>query len=289
MKCPTFAVALLWLTANTWSQSPGSLGASNYVVTEDGVKLHCLVAGSGPSILFVPGWTMPGEIWEHQIRYFAKNYRVVAMDPRSQGGSSDSSEGHYPAARARDIKAVVDQLKLAPVTLVGWSLGALEAAAYVDQFGTGTLRALVLVDGQVGDDLGSERTVNRLRELGMFQTNRVFFTRVFVRSLFRKPHSEAYLDRMTTASLRTPTHASLALVMGYLTSDYRPVLARIDKPTLILVAGRAPEHEVKLAMQKQIAGSELEVFDDAGHAMFVDEPERFNRSLERFLEKTGKP
>ena len=94
---------------------------------------------------------------------------------------------------------------------------------------------------------------------------------------------------MTTASLRTPTPASLALMMGYLPSDYRPVLARIDKPTLILVAGRAPEHEVKLAMQKQIAGSELEVFDDAGHAMFVDEPERFNRSLERFLEKTRKP
>ena len=94
---------------------------------------------------------------------------------------------------------------------------------------------------------------------------------------------------LPTAALRTPTHAALALMMGYLTSDYRPVLARIDKPTLILVAGRAPEHELKLALQKQIAGSELEVFDDAGHAMFVDEPERFNRSIEKFLEKTRKP
>ena len=63
----------------------------------------------------------------------------MAIDPRSQGESSQTGEGLYPAARARDIKAVVDQLKLAPVVLVGWSMGAAEVAAYVDQFGTDTL------------------------------------------------------------------------------------------------------------------------------------------------------
>ncbi|MDA2914595.1 alpha/beta hydrolase, partial [Acidobacteriia bacterium AH_259_A11_L15] len=53
---------------------------------------------------------MPAWIWEHQIEHFSKHYRVVAMDPRSQGESEQTTEGHYPAARARDIKAVVDAL-----------------------------------------------------------------------------------------------------------------------------------------------------------------------------------
>jgi pimeloyl-ACP methyl ester carboxylesterase len=45
---------------------------------------------------------------------------------------------------------------------------------------------------------------------------------------------------------------------------------------------------VKLAMKGQIKGSELEVFDRAGHALFVDEPDRFNQTLERFLANANK-
>lgn len=68
-----------------------------FVTTSDGVGLHYLESGSGPSILFVPGWTMPAEIWEPQMRHFWARYRVVAMDPRSQGASDRPTEGHYPS------------------------------------------------------------------------------------------------------------------------------------------------------------------------------------------------
>jgi pimeloyl-ACP methyl ester carboxylesterase len=50
---------------------------------------------------------MPAWIWEHQIAHFAKTHRVVAMDPRGQGESSKPRDGYFPAARARDIKAVI--------------------------------------------------------------------------------------------------------------------------------------------------------------------------------------
>src|SRR5574341_603719 len=77
---------------------------SGFVTTGDGVRLHYRESGSGPAILFVPGWTMPAEIWEPQIEHFSKRWRVVAMDPRSQGESSQTTEGHYPERRAQDIK-----------------------------------------------------------------------------------------------------------------------------------------------------------------------------------------
>lgn len=98
---------------------------SGFVTSADGAKIHYIEAGKGSAILFVPGWSMPGWVWEKQIAHFAEAHRVVAMDPRSQGESSQTAEGLYPAARARDIKAVVDQLKLGPVVLVGWSMGQL--------------------------------------------------------------------------------------------------------------------------------------------------------------------
>jgi len=56
---------------------------SGHFRTSDGVELRYLEAGTGPTLVLVPGWTMPAEIWQHQIRHFASMYRVVALDPRA--------------------------------------------------------------------------------------------------------------------------------------------------------------------------------------------------------------
>src|SRR5512142_1404486 len=75
---------------------------SAFFTTSDGVRLHYLDAGKGPAIVFIPGWTMAAEIWEKQIAHFATKYRVIAVDPRSQGDSDKAAEGNYPERRARD-------------------------------------------------------------------------------------------------------------------------------------------------------------------------------------------
>ena len=94
-----------------------------YFRTSDGVRLHYLEAGSGPGMLFVPGWTIPAWIWDAQIRHFAAHYHVVALDLRSQGDSDKVSEGNFPGRHAQDIHEHVENLKLAPAVLVGWSNG----------------------------------------------------------------------------------------------------------------------------------------------------------------------
>ncbi|MGA3213157.1 MAG: alpha/beta hydrolase [Terriglobales bacterium] len=67
-----------------------------YLVTSDGVRLHYLEAGSGPAIVFEPGWMMMAGIWQSQIDYFSRSYHVIALDPRSQGDSDKTTEGDYP-------------------------------------------------------------------------------------------------------------------------------------------------------------------------------------------------
>jgi pimeloyl-ACP methyl ester carboxylesterase len=176
----SFAIAQQTAAAQVKDEKPAKV-KSGFITTPDGVKIHYLEAGHSvtaqraqvgnplpadvtptkgnialsperqfPSILFVPGWTMPAWIWENQISYFSKDYRVVAMDPRSQGDSSQVSDGLYPAARARDIKAVVTQLHLAPVVIVAWSMAVVETMAYIDQFGTADFAGFVFVDNDAG-------------------------------------------------------------------------------------------------------------------------------------------
>jgi non-heme chloroperoxidase len=235
-----------------------------------------------PSILFVPGWTMPAWIWENQISHFSGDYRVVAMDPRSQGESSKPGEGDYPASRARDIKAVIDQLHLAPVVLVGWSMGVTEMASYVDQFGTSGLAGLVFVDGIAGMDLTTEYIKGSVDFLKGMQANRQQMTADFVRSMYHKHQAEEYLQRVIKASEQTPTDSAVAMAIAAFTTDNRPALAKIDKPTVIVGSTKAllPQFQT---MQKSIPGAKLEMLDDAGHALFVDDADKFNILLEEFI------
>jgi non-heme chloroperoxidase len=201
---------------------------SGFVTSADGAKIHYIEAGQGPAILFVPGFTVPGWMWEKQITHFAKTHRVVAMDPRAQGESSQTTEGLYPAVRARDIKGVVDQLKLAPVVLVGHSMGATEGAAYVDQFGTDTLAGIVFVDGWAGRDYDPNMFPTMLRWVPGFQKDRRKWTEDWLHSsyMFNKPRPEEYLKQLTEAMLKTPTNSAMAIWLGFVVSDFRPALAR---------------------------------------------------------------
>jgi non-heme chloroperoxidase len=286
---PTMLPILLWLPVSAAGEDQTAKPLSGFVTTLDGVRIHYLEATpqSGPrkhpAILFIPGWTMPAEIWEKQIPFFARSRRVVAMDPRSQGLSSQTTEGNYPEVRARDIKAVVDQLKLAPVALVGWSMGVADLAAYVEQFALDGIDGLVLVDGGAGEDLEPGRIREFLDFSWRMQTDRRAATARFVRSMYQKPQTEEYYQRIIRAALRTPTDSAVAMLSSMVSVDRRPALAKINRPTLIVAAG-SRKRQLQEEMHRRIAGSRLVFFESAGHALFVDEPDRFNALLDEFLQ-----
>jgi non-heme chloroperoxidase len=236
-----------------------------------------------PSILFIPGWTMPAWIWEQQIAYFSKDFHVVAMDPRSQGESSQTHEGLYPAVRARDIKAVVDKLHLAPVVLVGWSMGVTEVAAYLDQFGSQDLDAVVLVDGYAGgtDPADAVPTIGILKST--LEDRKNFMASFMQKVMFKKPQPEDYIVRLTAASNITPTDAAVALLVGMHATDYKPALLKNTKPVLICVADSSIFATQLEDLHKRIPGARYEVFPGAGHTIFVDEPDKFNILLEEFI------
>jgi non-heme chloroperoxidase len=122
---------------------------SAFIKTSDGIRIHYVEAGQGRAIVFIPGWMMPEWIWQKQIDELSKKYRVIAVDPRSQGESDKPTYGHLPETRARDYKELVDQLGLKQPVLVGWSMGCGELLSYVEQFGEDGIGGLVLVDGLI--------------------------------------------------------------------------------------------------------------------------------------------
>lgn len=251
--------------------------------TSDGVKLHYLEAGSGSPIVFEPGWSMPAWIWDSQIRHFAEHYHVVALDPRSQGDSEKPSEGNSSERRAEDIKELLEHAKLGPAVLVGWSLGVPELLTYAEQFGGSRVRAYVLVDGVAWEKQDPQFIVNMVGMYKQVQTNRREFTEKFVRSMYKKPQPEEYIQRVIAASLKMPTDSAVAASVSSISrANWHPALAKLDRP--VLVVCQAPMKSMAAdPVVSVVPSARVEVFEDAGHALFVDDAERFNTVLEDFI------
>jgi non-heme chloroperoxidase len=144
--------ALALLTTLAHARASGKI-SEGFSAGADQVRIHYWYAGAQEAkhtLLLIPGWRISASIWLKQLDYFSdRGYRVIAIDSRSQGGSSIARSGNAPEDRAADIDRVIAGLHLKHVGLVGWSQGAQDVVAYVDRFGTGAVACLALIDSPV--------------------------------------------------------------------------------------------------------------------------------------------
>lgn len=259
----------------------------HFFLTSDGVRLHYLEAGppTAHTLVFVPGWTMPAWIWMPQIQALAHSYHIIAFDPRGQGDSAVPANGYEPVRRGMDVAELIASLKGRRVVVVAWSLGVLDTLASINVVGDDHLAGLVLVDNSVGEEPPPTPTYRPQAPVRRgpppTYTQRM---RAFVRAMFHRPQSPAYLDRLSQATLRTPEGASrLLLAYPVPRSYWREAIYSTRVPVLYAVRPRWVAQGENLVRNRP--NTEMEVFSDAGHALFVDEPARFNTVTEQFLRR----
>jgi non-heme chloroperoxidase len=261
-----------------------SRAQSRFFVSSDGVRLHYLEAGPARShtIVLVPGWTMPAWIWGPQIAALSRSYHVIAFDPRGQGDSEVAPTGYEPGRRGQDIAELIAVVSSRPVLLVGWSLGVLDTLAYIHAHGDARIAGLVLVDNSVGEEPAPLPA--RIRPRRGPRPPHEEYMREFVRSMFRKPQSESYLEMLTDATLRTPEYACTALLSYPVPRSYwREAVYATAKP--LLYAVRPAFGGQALNLQRYRPGTEIAIFPDAGHALFVDDAFRFNALVQDFVQR----
>jgi len=266
-------------------------GGDQFFITSDGVRLHYVDVGpnnaaarqayaSSPVLLFVPGWTMPEWIFQPQIDAFSKAYRVIALDPRGQGESDVAASGYTYDRRGADIADLIRHLGLRHVLLVGWSLGVLDSLSYVHSYGDQALAGLVLIDNSVGEDPPPAPPRHPYHK-APHQTHAAFMAS-FVKSMFHRAQPPAYLNRLTEWALRTPEWAANALLAYAVPRTYwKEAIYSTNKPVLYVVRPGFAGQAANLAAHHPAA--ETSVVADLGHAMFVDDPARFNAMLQSYM------
>jgi non-heme chloroperoxidase len=240
-------------------------------------------------MLFLPGWTGAAEFWAPQMRLFSGNWRVVAIDPRSQGASDKVAEGNYTERRARDVHEVIEKLGLGPVVLVAWSRGVMETMSLIEQFGTSTLRALVMVDGSLARPFNAAASEQFEKQVRAMLVDRKKFISKQVPDMFRRPHGQDLYDRIGRANLETPTPVAITLQADSLGRDSRQALKRLDKPCLFINRSGPGAEAIAAIIEKEAPAARLEVMNDVGHALFLDDTERFNEIVKDFVQAYAKP
>jgi len=182
----------------------------------------------------------------------------------------------------------VDHLRLQRPVLVGWSMACGEELKYVEQFGNDNLAGLVLVDGFMWDKLNPQLFIGLSGWMNQLQQDRKKHADGFVRTIYKKPQSEEYLHRVMDASMSVPDETAAVLIYNMIAvQDFSPAYAKINVPVLFAFQ-TASQPAADLLKSKLGDKVRLEQFDGDGHALFVDDPEKFNHVLEDFAQSLGK-
>ncbi len=262
-----------------------------------GIELAYLDRGSGPAIVFVPGWTFAKEIFEKQIAGLSQKYRVIAFDPRSQGASSFTMEGNDYITHAEDLAWVIEALEINNPVLVGWSAGAHATWGYVRQKGPAAIAAHVCIDLSP-KCLSTDRddwVEGTLAEISAIHTlylrdkkGQADFIKLYAETIMvQRPLAPEELDWIVKQSLKcNPLIAAQLFASCMFADSLDPAIAAAKaKPTLHVVAQHWADKAVPF-LKRLLPESRYVVF--GGHMMFWEHPEAFNRVLDEFIQQNVK-
>jgi microsomal epoxide hydrolase len=255
------------------------------------VTIHYLQSGPAKAthaLVLIPGWRLPAYLWTEQLTRFGAHERVIAIDPRSQGPSTKTTQGNTPESRAADLHGVLANLGVAHATLVGWSQGAQDVAAYLAEFGTSTVDAVVLVDSpvswgaaEVDAHPGFAKVI--LSGIPAYAKSPEAYSRGMVRSIFVQPHPDLDMDKLVQSTMQTPPDIGVAmLTQDIFGADRRPALRALDRPALIIAAAKGPLFDLQKEEAATIPGSQFVAIENSGHAVMVDQPAQFDSVLAAF-------
>lgn len=268
---------------------------SGYVEVGEGLHLYYESHGEGDPLVFIHAWSLSTWVWWEQVHALGEKYRVITLDLRGHGSSSKTWDGHTVAQYGRDIRHFLMRLRLKNVVLIGWSIGCAVIQEYLKQFGRADLKAVVFDDQspyffkEPGWRLGLKRGNFTPQDLHAYliglQTNRFSLSVQSFRDYFYEPPPEETLNWLIRESFRTPTALAACISYDLAYRDFRPMLKQIRVPTLLFfgVGGNTFLPETGEYMKKQIPESKLVLFEKSGHCLHLEETEKFNRELARWV------
>lgn len=270
------------------------------ISTNDGTGIAVTDWGEGRPVLFAHAWGLNSDMWTYQMPdLMAAGLRGITFDRRGHGRSSRPVNGYDHDTFAGDLAAIIDELDLRDLTLVGHSAGCGDIVRYLGRFGSERVARIVLVapvlplllrgpenPGGVDPDVAVASADLLRRDVpGWCAANASGF-------FGDRDVSPGLSDWVSRQIIDVPVQVLLATVSLLGANDWRAELASIELPSLVVQGDldvSAPIACTGRRCAELLPECELLVYEGAGHGLYASDAPRLNADLLRFVGGAGTP
>src|SRR5437660_5883657 len=289
------AVLILLATASSRNGLAQSEAIASCMGQVEGVKLHYLTAGHGPTVILIHGYAETSRMWRPIIPLLAKKFTVIAPDLPGIGDSEIPKDGLDMKTAAIRLHALAKSLGVEKAKVVGHDIGLMVAYAYAAQFPTETEK-LVVMDAFLPGVAGWEAVYN-YPDIWHFRFNgptpealvqgreRTYFEHFWNNFAADKDHSLPEADRVAyTAAYSRPgrMRAGWAYFVSFqqAAKDFAQ-LSQTKLPMPVLVIGGEKALGDALAQQMKLVASDVTVvvLKDTGHWVLDERPKEATEAL----------
>ena len=233
-----------------------------------------------------------GDSWhsfEKVLQYLPVSLHVFAITQRGHGNSSKPDTGYRPNDFAGDVAAFMKEKRIAKAVIAGHSMGGVNALQFSLAY-PHLVAGVVLIDSDpaFSNNPGfPEFYQDLLKMSGNFDRN---FMNDFQQSTLARPIDTAYFRFLVDEALKVPVPVFRQAFKGFLDVDFSVQLKNIGVPLLAFWGGkdtfcnRSDQEE----FLKNCKNAKLVVYENTGHALHWEEPERFAGDLADFISKSVK-
>ena len=255
---------------------------------DDQPRIYFEETGEGIPVVLGHSFLCDGAMWREQVRSLGDRYRMINVDFRGHGRSAPALEPFTLYDAVDDVVRVLDELDIERATWCGLSIGgmvAMRAALTVPD----RVERLIIMDS----DAGSERGIKALRYRLMATGVRVFGVGPFLNEICRlmfgettRRHDSSLVEEWRNRFARVHIPSILTGLDALVNRD--SILSRLPEitvPALVIVGKEDASLPVPISrrIHEALPNSEFVEIDDAGHLSALEQPDRVNAAVARFL------
>jgi pimeloyl-ACP methyl ester carboxylesterase len=239
--------------------------------------------GSGVPVVFLHANTGSSRVWEYQIPALTgAGYRFIAFDRRGWG-RTETEAGSLPGTAADDLRALLDNLGIQRIHLVGTAGGGFVALDFAISYPE-RLRSLTVANSIGGIEDANFMELNRRLRPPQFDALPPEIREVGPSYRAANPEGTTRWVELEKMSRPPGLVAPAQPLRNHLTFS---LLEMIKTPTLMFTGGAdlyAPPPMTRM-LAAHIKGAEVIVVPEAGHSTYWEDPEVFNRAVLQCLAK----